>query len=129
MDNLKKFLIIFVLALTGWALCGAIIGIGFAVTTVQNTLIIHLVGAPIIFTAISLIYFKRFDFTTPLQTALIFVSFAILMDFFVVALLIEKSFEMFTSVIGTWLPWAFIFLSTYFVGVSLKKQTRETMIA
>jgi len=39
------------------------------------------------------------------------------MDFFVVAMLINHSFEMFTSLMGTWLPFALIFLSTYLSGL------------
>jgi hypothetical protein len=38
------------------------------------------------------------------------------MDFFVVAMLINRSFEMFTSFLGTWLPFTLIFASTYFTG-------------
>ena len=108
----------------GWALCGAIIGIGRQATSIQNTLIIHAIGVPIIFAVISLIYFKKINYTTPLQTAVIFLSFAIFMDFFVVALLIEKSFDMFASILGTWIPFALIFLSTYLVGLYVKKTSR-----
>jgi hypothetical protein len=38
------------------------------------------------------------------------------MDFFIVAMLINKSFEMFTSLLGTWIPFALIFISTYLTG-------------
>jgi hypothetical protein len=38
------------------------------------------------------------------------------MDLFIVALLIEKSFAMFKSILGTWLPFTLIFLATYFTG-------------
>lgn len=122
--NRKKPIIIFIHMFIGWALCGAIIGIGRQVITIQNTLIIHAIGVPIIFAVISLIYFKKFNYTTPLQTAVIFLSFAIFMDFFVVALLIEKSFEMLTSILGTWIPFVLIFLSTYLVGLYVKKTSR-----
>ena len=122
--KLKKPIIIFIHMFIGWALCGAIIGIGRQVTSVKNTLIIHAIGVPIIFAIISLIYFKKFNYTTSLQTAVIFLSFAVAMDFFVVALLIEKSFEMFTSILGTWFPFALIFLSTYLVGLYVKKTSR-----
>ncbi len=112
----KKVVVILIHALIGWALCGAIIGVGFSLTSEQNTLVIHAIGAPIIFVAISSVYFKYFSYTTPLQTGLIFLLAAIFLDFFVVALFIEKSFEMFASILGTWIPWALIFLSTFFTG-------------
>jgi hypothetical protein len=72
--------------------------------------------APIFFTIVSLIYFKKFNYTTPLQTALIFVGFVIAADFFVVALLMNRSLEMFANLLGTWIPFAFIFTSTYVTG-------------
>jgi hypothetical protein len=41
----------------------------------------------------------------------------IAMDFFVVALLINRSLEMFTSPLGTWIPFALIFISTWLTGL------------
>ncbi len=103
-------------ALVGWALCGSIIGIGRSVTTMDNTLIIHAIGVPVIFSLLSLSYFRFFNYTTPLQAGVIFTGFAMLMDFFVIALFVEKSFAMFASVLGTWIPFALIFLSTFGIG-------------
>jgi hypothetical protein len=40
----------------------------------------------------------------------------------VVAPLFERSFAMFASVLGTWIPFALIFLSTYLVGWYLQAQ-------
>jgi hypothetical protein len=102
--NSKKLIITLGHAFVGWALCAAIMGIGPTVTTMENTLIIHAIGAPIFFAAITLFYFKKFGYITPLQTAIIFVGFVIAVDFFVVALLILKSLEMFTNMLGTWIP-------------------------
>jgi hypothetical protein len=112
----KKIIIILSHAFVGWALCGATMGVGTAVTSMQNTLIAHAIGAPIYFAGVSLVYFKKFNYTTPLKTALIFISFVILVDFFLVALVINKSLEMFTSPLGTWIPFGLIFLSTYLTG-------------
>jgi hypothetical protein len=112
----KKIIVILVHAFVGWGLCGAIIGIGRNVTSMQVTLIVHAIGAPIFFAIITLIYFRWFRYTTALQTATAFIFFVILMDVLVVALLIEKSFGMFTSILGTWLPFALIFVSVYLTG-------------
>ncbi len=117
MMTIMKLVTIFVHAFVGWALCAATMGIGMATMSLQNALIIHAIGAPIFFTIVSLIYFKKFNYTTPLQTALVFVGFVIAMDFFVVALLINRSLEMFASLLGTWIPFAFIFTSTYVTGL------------
>jgi hypothetical protein len=115
--SIRAAIIVLVHAFIGWALCAATMGIGMATLTMQNALIVHAVGAPIFFTAISLIYFHKFNYTSPLRTALIFVGFVITVDFFVVALLINRSLDMFTSLLGTWIPFALIFLSTYLTGL------------
>jgi hypothetical protein len=115
--NIAKLVMLLAHAFAGWMLCAAIIGIGFQATTVENTLIAHAIGVPIIFAIIAWMYFRAFNYTTPLQTALVFLVFAILMDFFVIALLVQKSFAMFASVLGTWIPFALIFASTYVTGL------------
>jgi len=115
--NVKEIIILLAHAFMGWGLCGAIVGIGRNVTSMQVTLIVHAVGAPVIFVVISLIYYKWFHYTTALQTAAAFVLFVIFMDVFVVALLIEKSFEMFSSILGTWLPFVLIFAAVYTTGL------------
>jgi len=114
--NVKKALIILIHAFVGWALCGATIGIGRAVTSMSATLVIHVIAAPIIFALLSFIYFKKFGYTGPLMTAIIFVVFVIGMDAGLVAPVFEKSYEMFRSLIGTWIPFVLIFISTYLTG-------------
>ncbi|NIM89853.1 MAG: hypothetical protein GTO17_02780 [Candidatus Aminicenantes bacterium] len=118
-----KPIIILMHALVLWALCGAVMFLGRELFSMKAALIIHLLVAPVISYLISLLYFKKFNYTTPLQTAIIFVSVVILMDFFIVALLIEKSFEMFASVIGTWGPFALIFMAAYLTGITVKKRS------
>jgi hypothetical protein len=118
-----KALIIIAHAFVGWALCGAIMGIGLATTTENTAVIIHLIGAPLIFALVSLIYFRKYNFTNPLATAAAFLAFVICMDIFVVALMINQSFEMFKNPLGTWLPFALLFLSTFTTG---KLTTRKT---
>src|SRR5512138_895581 len=99
--TINKTLILLAHAFVGWALCAATMGIGMAVTTLDHTLIIHAIGAPIFFCGVSFVYF---------------LTFVVAMDFFLVAMLINHSFEMFTSILGTWLPFALIFTSTYLTG-------------
>jgi hypothetical protein len=115
--NIRKNITVLVHALIGWALCFATMGIGMATMSIKNALIVHAIGAPIFFLIVSLFYFRKFNYTTPLQTALIFVGFVIIVDFFVVALLINRSLDMFTSLIGTWIPFTLIFASTYLTGL------------
>ncbi len=123
--NIKKIFIILVHAFIGWALCTASMVIGMATMSLESALIVHAIGAPIIFTTISLVYFNKFNYTRPLQTALIFVSFVIVVDFFVVALMINRSLEMFASPLGTWIPFALIFTSTYVTGLLTVRSTKQ----
>src|SRR5512143_3064264 len=105
----KQTAIILAHAFVGWALCAATMGIGMALLTLNEALVIHMIAAPIIFGIVSQVYFRNFHYTTSLQTASIFVVFVIAMAFFVVAMFINHSFEMFTSPLGTWLPFMLIF--------------------
>ncbi len=124
-----KLVTIFVHAFAGWALCAATMGIGLATMSLQNALIVHAIGAPIFFTGVSLLYFKKFNYTKPFQTALMFVGFVIAMDFLVVALLITRSLEMFASLLGTWIPFALIFTATYVTGIyTRRKPTLKTAV-
>jgi hypothetical protein len=123
----KKVLVVLGFAFIGWALCAATMGVGMAATSLSNALVIHAVAAPLFFAGISLVYFWRFGYTTPLQTAGLFLAFVVAMDFFVVALLVQRSLEMFASPLGTWIPFASIFASTWLTGALVAKvRVRES---
>ena len=112
----KQSLFIILFAFIGWLFCGAIMGIGPTFMSMQTTLIVHAIGGPLGFMLLSVIYYRKFLDASPLKTALSFSLFVFLMDLLIVALLIVKSFAMFQSFIGTWLPFILIFLVTYLTG-------------
>ncbi len=112
------------LALLGWALCGAIMFVGMEITSIETTLIAHAIGAPVIFSAISWFYFTRLNYTSPLRTAVVFTLTVVFMDFFLVALVINRSLEMFQSLLGTWIPFGLIFLSTYLTGMAVEARSK-----
>jgi hypothetical protein len=122
--NFRQIKIILAHAFVGWILCAATMGIGMAFTSLKDTLVVHAIAAPVYFAIVSSVYFKNFNYTTPVATALIFVGFVAIVDFFVVALLINKSLEMFYSFLGTWIPFALIFLSTYCTGLIFVEKKR-----
>lgn len=103
-------------ALVGWTLCGATMGISLAKTSLKRALVIHAGAAPVIFALVSAVYFSTFGYSGALATAVGFVAVVIAMDALVVALLIQRKFTMFKSLLGTWLPFALIFAATYLVG-------------
>ena len=121
--SIRQIGVIAMHAFIGWALCAVSMGIGLAVTTEQTALIVHAIGAPIFFWGVSLNYFKKYNYTSPLKTAMIFVSFVIVVDFFVVSMLILKSFDMFTSPLGTWIPFTLLFTATYLTGTVITKKS------
>ncbi|HXV98897.1 MAG TPA: hypothetical protein VEC93_10785 [Anaerolineae bacterium] len=121
--SLSQLVVVAAHALMLWVLCGVLMFAGMSLVPLDYALVIHAIGAPIITILISWVYFKQFHYTTPLVTAFLFVGIVIFMDFFVVALLIEQSFAMFASFIGTWLPFALIFMATYGAGHYLSHQS------
>ena len=125
----SEFSTIIIHAFIGWALCTATLGIGMAFTSLDNALILHAIAAPIFFVGVSLVYFRKLNYTTPLQTAEIFLVYAIGMDLFVVALLINHSLAMFTSLLGTWIPFALIFASTWLTGTLVAKSRKLDTVA
>lgn len=104
-------------ALVIWGLCGATIAIGMNVASLPITLAVHAALAPFIAAFVSFVYFRCFGYTTPLVTASFVVVFVALVDFLLVAVVINRSLAMFRSIIGTWLPFALIFGATYVMGL------------
>jgi hypothetical protein len=117
----KNWTITLLYAFIGWALCGVVMGIGLSLTSENDAAVIHAVAVPFIFFGLSLLYHGRFPHADPLQTATIFLSFVVVMDFFVVALLIQGNLSMFRSALGTWIPFALIFTSSYLTGRFLRR--------
>ena len=78
---------------------------------------IHAVAAPLIFGAIAVHYFGARGARDPLPTALAFTAIVALLDAGVVAALVLRSFAMFTSFAGMWLPFLLIFLATWMTGL------------
>jgi hypothetical protein len=120
--SLRKILILLIHAFIVWVLCGMTIAIGRSITSIELTLIIHLIAAPVYACIVSLVYYRKFNFTSPIQTAFIFLLFVIIMDAGLVAPVFEKSYGMFKSLIGTWIPFTLIFLSAYISGLLIKRK-------
>jgi hypothetical protein len=58
-NDLRNAIIFLLHALAGWALCGAVMGIGMALMPLQNALLLHLFAAPVIFAMVSLSFHKK----------------------------------------------------------------------
>jgi len=84
--------------------------------SIHRTLVLHAIGAPVGFALISRFYYRRFGYTSPGQTAAAFLGVVAVLDLFVVAPVFEKNYAMFSSVLGTWIPFVLIFAATYLTG-------------
>jgi hypothetical protein len=51
------------------------------------------------------------------------------MDFVVVALIINRNLDMFSSMLGTWLPFGLIFTSAYLTGLAVTKTHHQVVMA
>ena len=120
--NFKEIIIVLIHAFIVWTLCRATIAVGRSITTIELTLIIHAIGAPIFASIVAVLYYKKFNYTSPFWTAFIFLLFIIAMDAGLVAPVFEKSYRMFRSILGTWIPFSLICMSTYITGLIIKRK-------
>ena len=126
-SSLRKIGVVFLFAAVGWAYCGALVGIGRQFLSMETTLVVHAVGAPIGFALLTFLYQRKFALTGPIQTAAAFLGIVIGLDLLVVVPFFEKSFAMFRSPLGTWIPFALIFLATWATSIlTLRSPSGDT---
>ncbi len=118
---MKSRLVLLGLALIGWAICGATIGVGRQLVSLRTTLIVHAVVAPLSFALLTWLYFRLFPSSSSLRVAFTMLAVVIGMDALLVAPFLERSYAMFTSVLGTWLPFASIFAASLLVGHAARR--------
>lgn len=104
-------------SLVVWGLCGAVIGVGRRIWSIKTTLAVHLVAAPIFAFCLSALHRLAAPEFDPLLRAIVMTGVIMALDGLVVAPLFERSFAMFRSVVGTWLPFGLIFLASWTAGV------------
>ena len=112
----RKRAVLLGFAFAGWAFCAAIMGGLPPRIGMPATLIVHAVAGPLGFAALAAAYQRRFGDYAPLTAAAVFVGFVIAVDFFVVALAVLRSLDMFRSPLGTWIPFALIFFVSWGAG-------------
>ena len=113
---MSKSVSVVVHAVIGWAICGATIVAGRQTMSMDATLVLHAVVAPLAFGLLTWHHFIRYRTSSPLRTALAMLGVVVLLDAGVVAPLFERSYVMFRSFTGTWLPFGLIWASSYLVG-------------
>jgi len=105
------------LALALWAACGGMIAVGRKLWSIDITLRVHLVAAPVSAFLVVVIHKELAPAFDPLLRAAAITIMVILLDALLVAPFFERSYAMFRSVIGTWLPFVAIFGACWAAGV------------
>jgi len=119
--EIKEALILLVNAIIIYFVCFAVMGLSMAALPIDTALVAHAVAAPFVSAIFSYIYYKKFNYTSPLITAIVIVATVILLDFFLTATIILQDYAMFYSLIGTWIPFALIFIAALIVGIYLNR--------
>ena len=119
--NMKEWASLIGHAVVGWALCGATVGIGRQFVSMDTTLLVHAAVAPTVFALLTWHHVSWYPKSSAAVTAVAMLLTVVGLDALVVAPLFEHSYAMFTSVIGTWVPFASIFVASYVVGLALRR--------
>jgi hypothetical protein len=108
---------LFGLGIVLWGSCGAVMAIGRKLWSLDTTLRVHLAAAPLLAFVISLIHRSIAPTFNALLRAVVLTALIIALDAGVVAPVFERSHAMFRSLVGTWLPFAAIFLGSLAAGI------------
>ena len=100
----------------GWALCALTMATLLWATSLAAALAIHALAVPVIFGVVARHYFRARGARDPIATAFTFVGIVGMLDFIVVAGLVQRSLALFGSVVGVWAPLVLIFFVTWATG-------------
>jgi len=129
MSPAGKAAVIGVHGLAIWALCGGVMEGARAAVGLDSALIVHAVAAPLIAAAVSASYWRWFGYTRPAPTAVAFTAVPMVLDAIIVAPFAEHSYAMFTSALGTWIPFGLILGSSYLTGLLMSGRRKAAVVA
>jgi len=107
-----------------WGLCGGVMEGARAAIGQDGALVVHAIAAPLIAAAVTASYRRWFGYARPAPTAVAFTAVPMLLDAAVIAPFAEHSYAMFASPVGTWIPFALIFASSYLTGTLVSRPRR-----
>ena len=123
-ESEKSVPTILLYAFVGWAWCGAIMAVGPQFLSMAVTLVLHAILGPAGFALLSALYYGSHTRPKPVVLAMIFVSVVIVLDAGLVAPVFVRSYAMFQSIPGTWLPFVLIFLCSWSMGWIVRKKKK-----
>jgi len=109
-------------AAAGWAACGITFAIGRAAFGVPAAIAIHLVAAPFIGAAATRLLWRQACPPGVAATAVTMAGTAALLDAVLVAPFLERSYAMFASPAGTWIPLALILAASAATAARLARR-------
>jgi len=109
-------------AVAGWAACGLTFAIGRAASGVEAAVAIHLAAAPFIGAAVTRLLWRHPRHPGVAATAVTVAGTAALLDAILVAPFIERSYAMFASPAGTWIPLALILAASAATAARLARR-------
>jgi hypothetical protein len=104
-------------AVIGWAMCATTWCVFWYFLGRTAALVLHSIAAPLLFGAVAWSYFSARGARDPLPTAVSWTVIIAGLDVAVASM--QRNFDMFASMAGTWLPFGLIFLVTWTTGVVL----------
>ena len=107
------------LILWGWSFgrrVASVIAIGRRRLPMQTTLMIHLFLSAVFAFAAAAVHARFWPEIGALERAATMTGVIVALDALVVAPLFERSYAMFRSALGTWIPFAAIFLASWAAG-------------
>jgi hypothetical protein len=111
-------------AVLAWAACGGVLAGVRALLGLGPALAVHLVAAPVIAAVATVVLWHHPRHPGSAATAVALAGTAALLDAIVVAPFLERSYAMFGSVVGTWLPLALILAASAATGAALGREAR-----
>jgi len=108
---------LFALGLVLWGACGAVMAVARKIWPLAAALYVHLAAAPLIAFVVAAVHKLLVPEFGALQRAALLTALIVVLDAAVVAPVFERSYAMFRSVIGTWAPFAAIFLASLAAGI------------
>jgi hypothetical protein len=109
--------VLFALGFALWGACGAVMAVTRRLWGLDIALRVHLAAAPSVSFFVSAIHALIDPGLSPVLRAVAFTGQVVALDALIVAPLLERNFAMFRSLIGTWMPFALIFLASWAAGI------------
>ncbi|HEY6100467.1 MAG TPA: hypothetical protein VIW03_13610 [Anaeromyxobacter sp.] len=113
-------------AAAAWAACGLTFAVGRAAGGVKAAIAIHLLAAPFVGAAATRLLWRHPRHPGVAATALTMAGTAALLDAIVVAPFLERSYAMFASLAGTWMPLALILAGSAATAARLARREAAT---